>query len=88
MFSFKRARSLVVNDLHSETRRSWFESGCYNHFHNILRDFDVLLNFSFTASETMRDYYLQTWYIPVASQVAQRLKKKKKNLRKKKDLGS
>ena len=30
----------------------------YNHFHNILRLFDVLTNFSFTTSETMRDYYL------------------------------
>ena len=40
-------------------------SGClfhlmaiYNHFHNILRLFDVLPNFPFTTSETMRDYYL------------------------------
>ena len=30
----------------------------YNHFHNVLRLFDVLINFPFTASETMRDYYL------------------------------
>ena len=30
----------------------------YNHFHNILRLFDVLLNFPSTTSETMRDYYL------------------------------
>ena len=30
----------------------------YNDFHNILRLFDVLLNFSFTTSETMGDYYL------------------------------
>ena len=29
----------------------------YNHFHNILRLFDVLPNISFTASETMGDYY-------------------------------
>ena len=29
----------------------------YNHFHNILRLFDVLLNFPLTASETMHDYY-------------------------------
>ena len=28
----------------------------YNHFHNILRLFDVLSNFPFTKSETMRDY--------------------------------
>ena len=32
--------------------------GTYNYFHNILRLFDVLTNFSFTTSETMRDYYL------------------------------
>ena len=29
-----------------------------NHFHNILRLFDVLTNFPFTASETMGVYYL------------------------------
>ena len=30
----------------------------YNQLHNILRLFDVLPNFLFTTSETMRDYYL------------------------------
>ena len=39
----------------------------YNHFHKILRLFDVLPNFSYTASETMRNYYLQLWDIRVAS---------------------
>ena len=29
-----------------------------NNFHNILRLFDVLPNFLFVTSETMRDYYL------------------------------
>ena len=29
--------------------------GPYNHFHNILRLFDVLRNFTFTTSETMDD---------------------------------
>ena len=29
-----------------------------NHFHNILRLFNVLAKFPFTTSETMRDYYL------------------------------
>ena len=29
-----------------------------NHFHNILRLFDVLPNFPFTTSETIRHYYL------------------------------
>ena len=33
----------------------------YDHFHNILRLFEVLPNPSFTTSETMLDYYLQTW---------------------------
>ena len=28
----------------------------YNHFHNILRHFDVLSNFPFTTSETKRNY--------------------------------
>ena len=28
----------------------------YNHFHNILRLFDVLLNFPFATSEAMRGY--------------------------------
>ena len=28
-----------------------------NHFYNVLRHFDVLTNFPFTTSETMRDYY-------------------------------
>ena len=30
----------------------------HNHFHNILEVFDVLLNFLFTKSETIRVYYL------------------------------
>ena len=42
-----------------------------NHFNNILRPFDVLPNFPFTTSETMRDYYLRTWYIRVTSRAAQ-----------------
>ena len=41
----------------------------YNHFHNILKVFDVLPNFLFATSETMRDYYLQTWYIRVAKRL-------------------
>ena len=46
----------------------------YNHFHNILRLFDVLPNLPFTTSETMRGYYLQTWYIRLSSRVAEQLK--------------
>ena len=34
------------------------EASAHNHFHNILRLFDVLPIFSFTNSETMRDYFL------------------------------
>ena len=33
-------------------------SHSYNHFHNILKLFDVLPNFLFTTSKTMRHYYL------------------------------
>ena len=43
----------------------------YNHFH---KAFDFFFNFLFTTSETMRDYYLKTWYIRVASRVAEQLK--------------
>ena len=46
----------------------------YNHFHNILRLFDVLPNFPFTPCETKRNYQKQTWYIRVASRVTKRLK--------------
>ena len=38
------------------------------HF-QILRLFDVLPNFLFTTSETIREYYLQTWYIRVAERL-------------------
>ena len=34
------------------------EFSIYSQFHNILRLLDVLPNFPFTTSETMRDYYL------------------------------
>ena len=46
----------------------------YNHFHNIFRLLDVLPNFLFTTSETMRDYYLWIWYLRVIERVAERLK--------------
>ena len=42
----------------------------YNHFHNILRLFDVLSNFLFTTSEMMRDYYLQSCHIFHATRAA------------------
>ena len=39
-----------------------------------MRLFDVLPKYSFPTSEKMRDYYLLTWYIRVASRVAKWLK--------------
>ena len=51
-----------------------FDASTYNHFDNILKLFDVLLNFLFTTSEAKRDYYLQTWFTRVASRVAEQLK--------------
>ena len=38
-------------------RRINLLSYIYNHFHRILRLFDVLTNFLFITSETMRGYY-------------------------------
>ena len=56
------SQSLVYTILHLTY---WASLNCvtvfletFNHFQNILRLFDVLTNFPFTASETMRDYYL------------------------------
>ena len=46
----------------------------YNHFHNTLKLSDVLTNFPPTASRTMHDYYLQTWYTRVVLRVVTRLK--------------
>ena len=54
----------------SEAKENWND----NQFHNFLRLFGVLPIFPFTTSETMCDYYLQTWYIRVASRVAEELK--------------
>ena len=36
--------------------------------------FDDLPDFPFTRGGTMHDYYLQRWYIPDASRVAEQLK--------------
>ena len=41
------------------TGRKYNLPGTYNHFHNILELFDVLPNFPFNISLTMRDYYLK-----------------------------
>ena len=55
------------------TKKLYFLS--YNQLHNTLRLFDILPNFPFTTSETMGDYYLQTWYMQVTLRIAERLKK-------------
>ena len=46
--------------LHTSLKKIKYYPGSYiyNHFHNILRLFDVLTNFLFTTSETMCNYYL------------------------------
>ena len=54
----------------------------YNHFHNTLRLFDVLPNFHFTRSETVRDYYLQTEYIRVPEGLKTWNLRKLENIRK------
>ena len=41
----------------------------YSYFHDILRLFDVWPNFTFTSSETIRDFYLSTWHIRVAHEL-------------------
>ena len=66
-------------EAHSEhhqtsTMERFSKVATYNQFHNILRFFDILPNFRFSTSETMPDYYLQTWYMRVASRVAESLK--------------
>ena len=45
---------LMINNLKDEPTYT----GCYNHFHNFLRLFDVLTNFGFSTSETIDNYYL------------------------------
>ena len=45
---------IMINNLKDEPTYT----GCYNHFHNILRLFDVLTNFGFSTSETIHNYYL------------------------------
>ena len=52
----------------------------YNHFHNILGLFDVLPNFPFTTSETMRDYYLSPRHFRRWGGLGAHTRKKKKDL--------
>ena len=65
---------MSLTNLAVSRNKKWKEKFTGNQFHNILRLFDVLTNCPFTTSETMSDYYLYTWYIRVASVVAERLK--------------
>ena len=39
-----------------------------------MRIFDVSPDFNFTTCEPMREFYVSTWFIPVAARVAERLK--------------
>ena len=85
MFSiFPRNLKKSEAAIHMISRQNWLWKFCnfqrsllslnleiYNRFHNILRLFDVLPNFPFTTSEMMDHYYLSTWYIRVASRVAE-----------------
>ena len=85
MFSiFPRNLKKSEAAIHMISRQNWLWKFCnfqrsllslnlkiYNRFHNILRLFDVLPSFPFTTSEMMDDYYLWTWYIRVASGLAE-----------------
>ena len=66
-------RNVLTRDLLINTIVSLISSR-NTRFHNILRLFDVLSNPRFTTSETIGDYYLYTWYIRIASRVAERRK--------------
>ena len=66
-------RNVLTRDLLINTIVSLISSR-NTRFHNILRLFDVLSNPHFTTSETIGDYYLCTWYIRIASRVAERRK--------------
>ena len=46
----------------------------YNHFHNILRLFDVLLNFPFATSETMAIITYKHGIYELPHELAERLK--------------
>ena len=78
-------RNVLTRDLLINTIVSLISSR-NTRFHNILRLFDVLSNPHFTTSETIGDYYLYTWYIRIASRVAERRKtqdlRKLRNIRK------
>ena len=74
-FLFTLANILLHNyDSFSFCSCPLIKTSSYNHFHNILRIFDVLPNVPSTTSKTMGDFYLQTRYIQVAERVAKRLK--------------
>ena len=64
---------LLQSALKFKSKCEFERESCY-HFHNILRLYDVLTNFTFTTNEITRDYYLQTWYVQVASRAVEALK--------------
>ena len=67
--------NLVVNkDIKIKKKKKKKKKLDENQFHNSLRIFIVLPNFSLTTRQRKRDYYLQRWHIRVASRVAERLK--------------
>ena len=51
----------------SKNTKNANETFAGNHFHDILKHFDVLPNFILNTSKTMLDYYLQIWCMQVAS---------------------
>ena len=60
--------------LSPQVKRKEKEKFLENQLHNILTLFNVLQSFPFTTCEAMSSYYLSTWYIQIASGVAERLK--------------
>ena len=62
--SIKTKKQQQKNNNNNKTKQknkkfpSYSQTNFYNQFHNILRLFDVLPNFTFTTSETVSDYYL------------------------------
>ena len=60
--------------LSPQVKRKEKEKFLENQLHNILTLFNVLQSFPFTTCEAMSSYYLLTWYIQIASRVAEQLK--------------
>ena len=58
----KMLNLLIWEMIYSGIKYEKYKDNCsqafYNHFHNILKLFDVLQNFPFTTRETIGNYYL------------------------------